>query len=196
MSARLFVAVDVTDAARARLADSAARLRASLRDAGMDGAFRWVAPANLHITLRFLGDVDDAALSAIADAMSGDLNRASGGVTFGRPGTFPPGGRPRVLHAAVASGAPLLGALRDLADARLSGLCTWEPETRPFAPHLTLARARDRAQLDVARFRAVIDAVPWPEVPMEVTRVTLFRSVTRPSGPEYSVLAQSALRSR
>ena len=195
MSARLFVAVDLTDPARARLAESASRLRASLRDAGMDRAFRWVAPANLHITLRFLGEVDDAAVSAAAGALAGGLDHASGGMTFGRPGTFPPAGRPRVLHAAVASGTPLLGALRDLADARLSGLFAWEPETRPFAPHLTLARARDRAQLDVARFRAVIESVSWPEVPMDVTRVTLFRSVTRPSGPEYSVLAQSALRS-
>lgn len=196
MSARLFVAVDLAEAARARLAESAARLRASLRDAAMDGAFRWVASQNLHITLRFLGEVDDAALPAIVDAMSGELDQASGGVTFGRPGTFPPAGRPRVLHASVASGTPLLGALRDLADARLSGFCAWEPETRPFAPHLTLALARDRAPLDAARFRAVIDSVPWPEVSMEVTRVTLFRSVTRASGPEYSVLAQSALRSR
>ena len=195
MSARLFVAVDLTRDARARLADAVMQLRASLRDAGMDGGFRWVAPANLHITLRFLGEVDDATVPDVVAGMSGGLGGPAGRVMFGGLGTFPPSGRPRVVHAAVAAGSPLLGTLRDLVDARLAGVCAWERETRPFDPHLTLARARDSARFDVAAFRALIEATAWPEVPMEVTRVTLFRSVTRPSGPEYSVLAQAGLGS-
>ena len=195
MSARLFVAVDLTDGARTQLAEAAARLRASLGGAGMDGAFRWVAPANLHITLRFLGEVDDAIVPAIEAAMSPDLHQAPARVTLTRPGTFPRSGRPRVLHSAIAAGAPLLGSLRDQVDARLAGVCAWGPDTRPFAPHVTLARARDRARLDPAAFRAVLDSLSWPEVAMEVTHVTLFRSVTRPSGPEYSVLARAGLGS-
>lgn len=62
MSARLFVAVDLPDAVRARLVEQTRALRTALRAARIEDAFRWVAAENLHVTLRFLGDVDDAAV--------------------------------------------------------------------------------------------------------------------------------------
>jgi len=112
---------------------------------------------------------------------------------FGRLGTFPARGRPRVVHAAVEQGADALRALRDALDARLGPVCTWETETRPFAPHLTLARSRDSANLHPADFSGVLESVEWPAVAFRAAEVTLFSSRTLPAGPEYTVEARAAL---
>lgn len=194
MSARLFVAVDLADAARARIVDGTRALRAALRHAGIDGAFRWVAPENLHVTLRFLGDVDDEAVPDIVGAFQ-TVTAEARTLAFGRPATFPPRGRPRVLHVPVASGVEFLAGLRDGVDRALAPVCRWETETRPFAPHLTLARSRDRAELHAARFHEILEQTAWPPVETAVTDVRLFRSVTHAAGPEYSVLARAALGS-
>lgn len=196
MSARLFVAVDLSGEARRLVSGATGRLRQVFRSAGIDEDFRWVATGNLHVTLRFIGNVDEAAVAGVVRAMSAPFDVETGSIAFVEPATFPAKGRPRVLQLPLVDGAPMLSTLRDRVDARLAPLCTWEHESRPFAPHLTLARTRDRARFDVDRFRALLDAPAWPAVSMDVTEVRLFRSVTRPSGPEYSVLARAALRSR
>jgi 2'-5' RNA ligase len=195
VSARLFVAIDLPAQARAQLAEQIAVLRGRLRRAGLDDAFRWVAPANLHITLRFLGDVADEAVARVVAAMSAPLADAATGLTLARLGTFPGAGRPRIVHVAVEEGSATLGPLRDEVDARLAPLCTWTPETRPFSPHLTLARSRDRAPLESVAFREMMAAESWPPLAFAATEVTLFRSITHATGPEYSVLARAALRS-
>lgn len=104
-------------------------------------------------------------------------------------------GRPRVLHVAVSAGADLLRALRDEVDARLAPVCAWEPETRPFAPHLTLARTRDAAKFNPDDFSRLMESAAWPPVAVDVPHVTLFSSRTLPAGPEYTARARAALRS-
>jgi RNA 2',3'-cyclic 3'-phosphodiesterase len=195
VSLRLFTAVDLPAAARAQLATSIEALRDSLRRAGMDEAFRWVPPANLHLTLRFLGNMDAEAAARIRAAMTERLQQEASTIRLGRLGTFPPRGRPRVLHAAVEEGGEWLAVLRDALDARLAPVCRWEPETRPFAPHLTIARCRDRAHFDPAEFSRLIGAAHWPPVALQVGEVTLFSSRTLPAGPEYSAEARAALGS-
>lgn len=194
MSARLFAAVDLSDAIRARVVEHTLALRSLLRAARLDEAFRWVAGGNLHVTLRFLGDVEESAVPEVVRAFEG-VTVETFPLTLGRPGAFPPRGRPRVLHVPIASGVESLRALRDRVDRALAPVCTWEPEMRPFSPHLTLARARDRADLDAAAFHRILETVPWPVMEMTVTEARLFRSVTHASGPEYSVLARAALGS-
>lgn len=196
MSQRLFVAIDLSGEARAAIVEATADLRARLRDAGMDDAFRWVASANLHLTLRFLGNVPDDAADAARAAMALPLNFPQADIEIGDLGTFPARGRPRVLHAGLARGREALGVLRDSVDARLAPVCRWEPETRPFAPHLTLARARDRAKIFPEEFSRLIAATPWPHVRFRAAQVTLFSSRTLPSGPEYTSEARAALISR
>lgn len=194
MSARLFVAADLPDAARAQLVEQTRVLRDTLRAAGLEEAFRWVAAGNLHVTLRFLGDVDDEHVSAVARAFEAVTAEAQA-VTLARPGTFPPRGRPRILHVPVSTGREFLSTLRDHVDRALSPVCRWAPETRPFSPHLTLARSRDRADLDATAFQRILEEAAWPDLEIAVSEVRLFRSITHASGPEYSVLARAALGS-
>lgn len=195
MSLRLFTAVELNDGAREQLAGAIAALRQAFRAAGFDDALRWVATANLHLTLRFLGNVDDAAAQRMIDAMRAPIVRPPAPIVLGRLGTFPPRGRPRVLHIGVQQGADTMGELRDEIDARLAPLCTWEPDTRPFAPHLTLARARDTAKFNPVDLSRLIDDTAWPAVPFHAAAVTLFSSRTLPAGPEYTVEQRAALRS-
>jgi 2'-5' RNA ligase len=98
-----------------------------------------------------------------------------------------------VLHVAVEEGAEMLRALRDLVDTRLALVCQWEPDTRPFAPHLTLARSRDGARIDPAAFSQLIGAVDWQAVPFDASAVTVFSSRTLPAGPVYTAEAHAAL---
>lgn len=195
MSARLFAAIDLPDGVRGRLADAAEGLRRAMDAAGMRRAFRWVAPANFHITIRFIGAVDDHDVEAVVRAMSRGVEVEAENVRVGRLATFPPSSRPRVLQVPVVEGTACLAALREEVDRRIGRWCTDETPGRPFAPHLTLARVRDRAPLDEAAFRAACDAAAWPEVQLRASDVTLYQSVTRPDGPEYSVLTRAALRS-
>lgn len=195
MSVRLFAAVDLTDDARARVAEALGRLRADLRRADLDGAFKWVAVPNLHITLRFLGNVDEQAAARVIDVMHQPLDVGPASIVLDGLGTFPPKGRPRVLHCGCGDGADLLGALRSRVDARLRDICSWEEERRPFAPHLTLARGREGGGFDLPRFREILDHASWPAVSLPVEHVTLFSSRTLPAGPEYTARARAALRS-
>ena len=194
MTLRLFTAIELTAEARAQIARAADDLRHVFRAVDLDDAFRWVDPGNLHLTLRFLGNIEDAAAVRMCRAMREPLACAPIAITLGRLGTFPPRGRPRVLHAAVEQGAEALSRLRDDVDARLAALCSWQPETRPFAPHLTLARARDAAKFNPADFSRLLDSVEWPAVSFKATAVTLFSSRTLPSGPEYTAEERAALR--
>jgi len=195
VSLRLFAAVDLPDPAREQMRAGLQALRHALRRPGMDDAFRWVDVANLHLTLRFLGNVADDAVPGVIGAIERGIDTAPEAVALARLGTFPPNGRPRVVHVGVESGLEFLRRLRNQTDAALSSACHWQDDARPFAPHLTLARSRDRARFDAAEFRKIAAAVDWPVVRLDVSHVTLFRSVTLPSGPRYSVLARAALRS-
>ena len=195
MSVRLFAAVDLPDDVRAAFAPAIDELRAALRKAGMDDSFRWVAVRNLHLTLRFLGNVEDAVAPRVIDAMQAPIACGPGVIELGGLGTFPPRGRPRVLHTPVTAGLDFLRGVRDAVDARLSPVCSWEPEHRPFAPHLTLARGREPGKINRDEFSRLVRQAGWPARAFEVTHITLFSSRTLPAGPEYTVRARTALRS-
>ena len=196
MSQRLFVAIDLPDGARARIAAAVADLRGALRARDIESAFRWVAIENLHLTLRFLGNLPDADAARVKAAMAAAVEQPPVPMSLGGLGTFPPRGRPRVLHVALTEGIEPLRRLRDAVDARLSPLCRWEHETRPFAPHLTLARTRDAAKFQPDEFSRLIAGTAWPAVSFHATHATLFSSRTLPAGPEYTAEARAALISR
>src|SRR5271168_3526908 len=114
---------------------------------GLPGA-RWIDPENYHLTLRFIGDIDDALANEIA-GMLGRVHRGPFELRFDGLSSF--GGRkPRAVVATVAPVAPLmeLQAEQDRLLQRL-GL---EPEGRKYTPHVTLARLRDSSNWDVADY--------------------------------------------
>jgi 2'-5' RNA ligase len=135
---RLFTAIEIPEAIRLHL---------SLVRAPLAGA-KWIEPEDMHITLRFAGDIDGRTADELVDFLAGVRARPFS-VTIAGIGAF--GGRdPRVLWAGVEAGEPLEALYRanDRA-ARCAGL---EPEGRAFRPHVTLARMRGGRPPAVARF--------------------------------------------
>lgn len=128
---RLFVAIDLPESLKTTLTGICH---------GIPGT-RWLPPNQLHLTLRFIGDVDNGLFRAIMDGLSGnDLPPAK--CHLRSIGCFPAKGRPRVIWAGVSEEATGLFTLqRHLEkEIRRFGIT---PEERPFTPHITLARLKD-----------------------------------------------------
>lgn len=185
---RLFVALEIPAAVRDNLATLIDELRAADASSSKYRA-RWVRPENLHVTLKFIGNVDAGKLKAIRAALTEVRCGNEVELRFRGLGFFPNDRRPRVLWAGVDATpnlAPLAGEIDALMEKR--GIPC---ETRDFAPHLTLARfdppgiserLRAAAQKSSARDFGVVHAGEFH----------LIESKTRPTGAEYTRLSSFA----
>ena len=181
---RSFVAVLLPDRVRAGLAAVSAELRGQTR------GLAWVPPDNLHLTLRFLGEIGPVALERVREAVTAAAATVSPfTVSLGGLGGFPVGRAPRVLWASVVAGGEQIEALFGELEAAL--VARGIPgESRVFHPHITLARARDsRGARELVR---VLGAGPaFGEVRVEALH--LMRSELGPRGSRYSALTAAPL---
>ncbi len=175
---RGFVAVELPAEVRAFLAGLAERVRSQ----GVRA--RWVSPDRMHITLRFLGEIQASRFEAVRAALARPIT--AGGHPELVPagiGTFPPRGRARVLWAGLRGDTPVLGRCALEVEDRLESV-GFPREPRPFRPHITLARARGPGGITgLDRIGSEIRAAQGPG--FRVTRLTLFESRLHPQGPEY-----------
>jgi len=147
---------------------------------GLPGA-RWIDPANYHVTLRFIGDIDDRTAHEIASALA-VVRRRPVDVTVRELASF--GGRkPRAVVASVAPSPQLLDLQAEIErQVRRAGI---EPEGRKFTPHVTLARLRDATSRDVADYLAVRGY--FPAQTFTASRFVLFSSRASVGGGPYVV---------
>ena len=185
---RLFIAIDLDDDARRDIAAEQKRLMRELAGAS---SLRMVRPEQMHLTLAFLGEVDEVRGAAIGDAMRGDVKAGPFPIVYAGLGVFPPHGAPRVLWLGVTTGRDdAIAVQRQIAD-RLTRVGI-EPEQRAFHPHLTLARWRTSTPSDRRRLLAADRGAQIARV--DAAAVTLYQSRLSPSGPSYTALATAALR--
>lgn len=187
---RCFVAVEIPHTLRESLRTLQARLRKTI-----DGA-RWVRPEGIHLTLRFLGEIDETMLATIGEALGEPVKRAGPpfSLLVSGIGYFPPQGRPRVMWVGLGNPVDDGGALArmgtlqsSIEDAvRRAGM---SPETKPFRPHLTLARFDDRKAPKPPKDPGM--GVDLGALPIE--RVRLYRSLLKSTGAEYEVLKEYPL---
>jgi 2'-5' RNA ligase len=146
----------------------------------------WVAESNLHITVKFLGGVDEARLADVAAALTRVAIVPAFGVEIRGLGAFPGATRPRVLWA----GAPGSSAFARLAEGIDEALVAlgFPPEGRGFTPHVTLGRVREPRR-DPALAEALDAAAARPFGSLRVERVSLMRSDLSPRGARYTELA-------
>src|SRR5437016_4603440 len=150
----------------------------SMLRGGLPGA-RWIDPENYHLTLRFIGDVDDALAGDIA-LMLGQVKRRGFDLRF--DGLTPFGGRrPRAVVAALVPVAPLIELQAD--HERLMQRIGLEPEGRKYLPHVTLARLRDSSSLQVADYLSARG--PFGIPPFPVSRFVLLSSKASGGGGPY-----------
>jgi 2'-5' RNA ligase len=185
---RAFVAVLLPAEVRRRLGAVVDQLRPRA------ARVSWVAEANLHLTLRFLGAVDEAVLGRVREAVE-VAAAASAPFTLGVGGLggFPRDRTPRVVWAGVVAGAEALSALHGRLETALAARGV-PPEARAFHGHVTLGRARDpRGTPELA---AALTGAPVAFGELLVDAVHLMRSELDPQGARYSVLARCPLGAR
>jgi len=186
---RLFLAIDLDDAARAAIVAEQTRIAGALPRPARP---RFVTPEQLHLTLVFLGDVDEALAARVDAVLAPALPRTAFDAVFDGIGMFPPRGAPRVLWIGVTDGARELIAVQQDVAHRMTHLGI-ALEARSFSPHLTIARWRDARTSD----RAAVDALPQARlgVRVRIDHVTLYRSTLSSAGATYRPLARANLLS-
>jgi 2'-5' RNA ligase len=186
---RLFLAVDLDEHLRRAAARVARTLREQLERADTYGV-SWVAPDNLHLTLRFLGEVAEDLGRRVQEAFTAPFAVPVFELELARAGTFPPAGPARVLWLGVASGGDELARLHAEIEARLEPF-PFEREDRPYRAHLTIGRFRTPAP---ARVREVIAAsAPGSIGRCSIHHMTLYRSQLSPKGAVYTPLVRAPL---
>jgi 2'-5' RNA ligase len=183
---RAFIAIELPDAVKQFIGDIQNRLRAARVNC------RWVKPANIHLTLKFLGDVAPDRLDDIHTAMTA---AAAGQVPFNLRargfGGFPNLRRPRVLWIGMDGQTDSLANLQKCLDDSLAEI-GFESEKRPFKGHLTLGRAKGRS--DAAQFDPIADTInETGSETFQINDIVLFKSVLQPTGAVYTALGRSSL---
>jgi len=155
---------------------------------------RWMAIGNLHVTLKFLGDIEETKIDFIAEALREHLQPFSPFTISAKGlGVFPEVRRPHVLW--VGLGGAQLAALASAVEKGLEPL-GFSPEKRPFQPHLTIARRResDRSSAQIGK-----ELERWKNHEFgtsEVRTVMLFQSILKPEGATHQRLMDVALGER
>ena len=182
---RTFVALPLPSDWTQALGHAISELRRAL-----PSGVRWVDPTGIHLTLKFLGPTDPDLADRIVEALTRRLEGCiAPQLALSGLGTFPAGRNPRVIWAGVSGDPVTIQSLQERAEEAAVSL-GWSPERRPFRPHLTLGRVRDRVP---ARHRQAIAAVmgraalPGASVWRPDT-VRLYRSELTPRGAIYTSL--------
>ena len=182
---RLFVAIELDDPIRLALSSAQAELGRQC-----DGV-RWVPAHQLHLTAKFLGEVRDPDVSAVADAVARAAAQAVPcNMTIKGCGCFPRRGPVRIVWAGANEES---GALLQCVEAVESELeqIGFAKERRPFSPHMTIGRVReDRSG---GQIRAAAEAVTLDAGEQPVRSLTLMSSVLSPQGPTYSAVSRTNL---
>ncbi|MFQ6015366.1 MAG: RNA 2',3'-cyclic phosphodiesterase [Anaerolineae bacterium] len=189
---RSFVAIELDESVAAGLAEVQKRLKGQ----AVAGPLRWVAPRNIHLTLKFLGNIPAARVDEIQAAMAEACQGLSPfQLTFGGLGCFPGLARPRVVWVGVEDKTGTLTELQGAVERNLKAI-GFPPEGRPFSPHLTLARVRKPIRSgQIRKLGGLIQATTVGQIgQMTVEEVSLMRSDLRPTGAVYTRLAAVTLK--
>ena len=183
---RLFVALEIPSAVRGELAALIDTLRSASASAQSTFRPRWVPPENLHVTVKFIGHVDEQTATRIRNELARIHSAAPIDLRFRGLGFFPNDKRPRVLWAGMETSSNLVPLAGEI-DRSLEKFGVAR-ETREFSPHLTLARFDPPG---ISReLREAVQANASREFgSARTSEFHLFESKTRPTGAVYTRLA-------
>ena len=187
---RAFIAIDIPDDVRARISGVTHKLRQRLHAYPI----RWVPPQNIHLTLKFLGDVSEHNLHTLTHLLAGEIKtHRPFEFSVGTLGAFPELRRPRVIWVGVEAPDELLALQRGI-DHAVSKL-GYDRERRPYQPHLTLGRISRNASS--SEIRAIGQALQEINIGFlgsaRATEVHLYRSDLHSQGAVYTRLFTAQL---
>jgi 2'-5' RNA ligase len=184
---RMFLAIELPAGVRAQLTQLQSQLSSRITKAS------FTRPENLHITLKFLGDVRDRELGPLVESLQ--QVRSSSPITLSATaaGCFPNRGPVRIIAAMFGGDEKALGGVHTAIEQRCQYL-GFEREQRKYTPHATLARARPILPTTVREF--VLEQSPkvLSSEPFDVRQFVLMRSTLKPTGAEYAVAARFPLQ--
>lgn len=184
---RTFIGIDIGDGIRA----SAVALQKELAKAGAQ--VKWAAPESLHVTLLFLGEVDDRELHPVCKAVAAvAAGEPAFALRVGGVGAFPNARRPKVVWGGVTDGADALQRLNAALEEEMLELGCYRTEERGYTPHLTLGRVKGDA--DSALLAGELPKrLNWDGGRFAVDEVLVFSSEMDATGPVYTVIGRAPL---
>jgi 2'-5' RNA ligase len=186
---RVFCAVELPDELRSRVAERARRLRSEFPDVRAS----WEKPEKMHVTLKFLGDVEPARVEALSSAAARAVtDLAPFELRIEEPGTFPPHGQPRVLWLGIVDDSGRLAHMQRALETECAA-AGFPRESRPFKPHLTLARVR--SPQGARELAAAHRETPFEPQRFEVSELVVMRRELGPGGSRYTPLSRHRLGS-
>ena len=190
---RVFIAIDLPPFLQTAIEKQTARLRQALGD----DLIRWVSPQNMHLTLKFIGNIANSHLEFLKQLVAQTADQHSSfDLQIGGFGSFPNSKRPRVLWAGIHAPAELTMLQRTLevGAARLG----YQKEERPFSPHLTLGRVRQGIQpQDFSKIRDQLESIQIGNIgSTKIDAVHLYQSKLDSSGSVYTKLFSAVLKNK
>jgi 2'-5' RNA ligase len=190
---RAFIAIELDKVLR----DELATLQAKLKPCGAD--VKWAEPHNIHLTLKFLGEVPEEKIETIKKTLDTTAaNNNTFNISLSGLGAFPNLNSPRVLWVGIKEGSNESVKLANEIEAQLAKL-GFSNEERPFSAHLTLGRmrspkGRERLKEIIENInKNLVTSTPLHQSP--VKDITLFQSTLTPKGPIYTALHNANLKS-
>ncbi len=187
---RAFIAIELTPEVQNSLEKVSRKLQAQVNAR----VVRWVPPENIHLTLKFLGDVSVKNLDVLQELIAGEAAQHKPmEFSVGGLGAFPKTRRPRVIWVGIEAPAELHALQRSI-EARTTRI-GYPPDNRPFSPHLTIGRVnRSASPEDIRNIGDVLNAMPVGFLgAVRVQAVHLFKSDLRPTGAVYSKIFTTPL---
>ena len=187
---RVFIAVDVGDDVRREVTRVVATLTGKLEAVKTPPKVVWVKPASLHVTIKFIGEVDEGEVARLQELMMAPIAIPPFDIEWRGIGAFPSNRHPRALWLGVINGGAPLAQIEAEVSRRLAGSAV-ELEDRALLPHLTLGRVKMAgAGVDWPK---LLQSVEVKRASSRVDRVTLYRSELSRGGPHYTGLASAPL---
>jgi len=186
MSIRSFIAIEIPD----EIKESLRRTQQQLRSA--DVKVRWVDHRNIHLTMKFLGDVSDSDIPKICEVVKAAAAATPPfGLEVAGLGTFPRKGPPRIIWAGVEGALETLGRLAEDIEGGLAEEVGIRPEHRAYHPHLTLGRVKSTRGVDqLAQTMRKCDSSDFGG--FTAKNITLFMSELSPGGAIHTPMATMA----
>jgi 2'-5' RNA ligase len=184
---RVFCAIELPATLRARVMSHVAKLKQSAPDARAS----WARDTNLHLTLKFLGNIPTTSVSKLSEAAARAVSEfPTFSLRFETTGAFPNQRQARVLWIGVNDISRKLHELQERLEEH-AALAGFSKETRKFSPHLTIARLRNLQ--DGRTLAAVHSQLEFAPVEMMVSELLVIRSELSSSGSKYSVISRHQL---
>jgi len=179
---RVFIAIELEDRSKRIVSEAQRTIQKNLK------GIKWVEYENLHITLKFLGDLDEGKVERVKKVIKKVSSDTDGFyVSGGSFGAFPTPHKARVLFFGIKEGKDHIYNLFEKLEQEL-GKIGFEREKKPYHPHITVGRGK-RQVFDVSEFLNLNATFR-----QKVKSITLFKSTLTPKGPIYDVLMRGELK--